>query len=110
MCLLVNTSLEGRCQKANEVIGKASHWQEVTMAPQPQLNLGTCHTVLTEEKLVLSISWPQKRVGGAKYLRQKPYAKVKHECFYLQFLLPVLCLKWSPGIHLTLHELLGHLG
>ena len=46
---LVNTSLVGRCHSANEVIGKACDWQEVTM-----VKLSTCHTVYTVGKSVAS--------------------------------------------------------
>ena len=36
------------------------------MATQQWVNLHTCHTVFTIEKLILSISCPRERVGGSK--------------------------------------------
>ena len=42
---------------------KLANWQEVTMATEPRVHLGTRHTVFTVE-LGLTNSCPQKRVGG----------------------------------------------
>ena len=71
---LVSVSLEGWCHKTNEATGKASNWQEVTLAIEPQVNLSNCLTVFTLEKVMLAISRPLGRVGGwgnmAKYVRQ----------------------------------------
>ena len=59
--------MEGKCYSANEtIIGKASDWKDITMAIQKEVNLGTCHSVFTIEKLILTISCLQERVVRAK--------------------------------------------
>ena len=43
-----------------------SNMQEVTMATKPRVYLSTRHTVFTVENNKITISYSQRRVGGAK--------------------------------------------